>query len=232
MICPSSHSYMFRAQSHGSGVWSAHPHIHACSGHTHMVLMYDLPILTFMHVQGTLTWFWCMICPSSHSCQFRAHSYGSGVWSAHPHIHVCSGHTHMVLMYDLPILTFMHVQGTLTWFWCMICPSSHSYMAPVVRKLAINSNSASSVEKRPGRFCRTLGSCRTVESHFHVFSKYSQCAISRLSFISVYNCRESQHVEWAVIAPCMWYRHACLCSHWISPYTYRLTLISAQLHPS
>ena len=67
---------------------------------------------------------------------------------------------------------------------------------PGVRKLAIISNSVSSAGKRPGRVFQdasmqmTRCPSRAVGSHFRVFSKYPKDIISRLSFISVYNCRE------------------------------------------
>ena len=81
--------------------------------------------------------------------------------------------------------------------------------------LAIKSNSVSSVGKHPGRRCQTLGPCRAAGSHSHVFSKY---IISRLSFGSVYNCRKSSHVEWAVeIAACMRYRYLWLWLHMFEP---------------
>ena len=60
-----------------------------------------------------------------------------------------------------------------------------------VRELAINSNSVQSTRKRPGRLCHTPGPCRAAGSRFRVFSKYSQDVISRLLFVSVYNCQES-----------------------------------------
>ena len=69
-----------------------------------------------------------------------------------------------------------------------------------VRKLVINSNSVLYARKRPGRLA--LSDTRPMQgcgSHFRVFSHYPQDIISRLSFVSIYNCR-----EWAVeIGACM-----------------------------
>ena len=73
-----------------------------------------------------------------------------------------------------------------------------------VRELAINSNSVQSARKRPGRLCQTLCPCMAAGSHLCVFSKYFQYVISRLLFVSVYNCRESSCVEWTVeICACL-----------------------------
>ena len=53
-------------------------------------------------------------------------------------------------------------------------------------------------------------SMQAAENYFRVLSKFPQDVISRSSFVSVYNCRESLHVEWAVLGACMWYRYLWL----------------------
>ena len=88
-----------------------------------------------------------------------------------------------------------------------------------IRKLAINLNSVLSAGKRPGSLYQTLGPRRAAGSHFRVFSEYPEDIISRLLFVSVNNCRESQHVEWALeLGACIWYRNLWLWLHcvWLS----------------
>ena len=134
----------------------------------------------------------------------RLNSCG-GIIALHAH------HSHLVLKYDVPVwlsahpLIHIHIHKTSyptrrracsgCVEWQQIKPKSaeldlwKNANESGVTKSVINPNSVSSAGKRPGS--QILGPCRAGGSRFRVFSKYPQDIISRLSFVSVYNCRES-----------------------------------------